>query len=74
MDITLYVLQVIVGYMLMLSVMTYNVYVSLAIFLGVFLGYALFGQLLAAKRLKTTELAMMCSKCLLVEREGNLLL
>lgn len=68
-EISLYVVQVVLGYLLMLTVMTYNVYVSLSILLGVAVGYTFFGQMLIEKRLKNTHLTMPCQHC--VHGEGK---
>lgn len=68
-EISLYVVQVVLGYLLMLTVMTYNVYVSLSILLGVAVGYTFFGQMLIEKRLKNTHLTMPCQHC--VQGEGK---
>lgn len=53
----------------MLTVMSYNVYVSLSILLGVAVGYTFFGQMLIEKRLKNTHLTMPCQHC--VQSEGK---
>uniref|UniRef100_A0A1B6L8B2 Copper transport protein n=1 Tax=Graphocephala atropunctata TaxID=36148 RepID=A0A1B6L8B2_9HEMI len=71
MEVSLYVIQVILGYLLMLSVMTYNGYVSLAILLGFAVGYALFGQLLIEGRLKSIQFKIPCQQCLQGERKAS---
>lgn len=69
-EVSLYLVQVVLGYLLMLTVMTYNVYVSISILLGVALGYIFFGHKMIEKRLKNIQRnTMPCQHC--VQSEGE---
>uniref|UniRef100_A0A1B6F343 Copper transport protein n=1 Tax=Cuerna arida TaxID=1464854 RepID=A0A1B6F343_9HEMI len=70
-EVSLYMIQVILGYLLMLSVMTYNGYVSMAILFGFAVGYALFGQTLIERRLQSIQFKIPCNHCLGSERKAS---
>jgi len=71
-EVSIYVIQVVLGYLLMLSVMTYNGYVSMAILFGFAAGYAIFGQVLVERRIRNTQLSLPCQHCLQSEGKGSL--
>lgn len=54
-DLCLWLSQQCIGYVLMLSVMIYNVYLVIAIVLGYALGYFLFGQTAVKIKLKNCQ-------------------
>lgn len=62
-EVGMYAGQVLLGYILMLLVMTYNTYVLIAVVCGAGVGYALFGAQIARSRIKMTQLKIPCQQC-----------
>ncbi|XP_039288076.1 high affinity copper uptake protein 1 [Nilaparvata lugens] len=62
-EVGMYAGQVLLGYILMLLVMTYNVYVMIAVIGGAGIGYAMFGAQVARNRIKMTQLKIPCQQC-----------
>ncbi|XP_075226391.1 protein SLC31A2-like isoform X2 [Lycorma delicatula] len=63
-EVASYVGQVFLGYILMLAVMTFNGFLSIALILGAGLGYYLFGLQCAQARMSVAKLKVPCQHCL----------
>ncbi|XP_050422894.1 probable low affinity copper uptake protein 2 [Adelges cooleyi] len=70
-----YSLQMLIGYVLMCAVMTYNAFVFIAVVGGYGVGYWLFGltmmQLTAKNLLKSNNVPIKCRKCTTVNNNKN---
>jgi hypothetical protein len=66
-ELSLYVFEVLLGYIVMLLVMTYNGYLFIAVLIGSGLSYFIFGPSMMRIRLKTSKLKIPCDKCPKVE-------
>lgn len=63
-ELGLYVVQIMLGYLLMLAVMTYNGFITIAIALGATIGYYFFGHILMARQMKSARLTAPCHMCI----------
>lgn len=63
-EVLIYAVEVTFGYIIMLLVMTYNVYLILSILLATAVCYALFGHRLLEVKMKTSKLKIPCEHCI----------
>lgn len=63
-ELGLYVVQIMLGYLVMLAVMSYNGFITIAIVLGATLGYCLSGHILMERQIKSTRLTAPCQMCI----------
>lgn len=63
-ELGLYVIQIMLGYLLMLAVMSFNGFITIAIILGATLGYCLSGHLLVERQIRSTRLTAPCQMCI----------
>lgn len=63
-ELGLYVVQIMLGYLLMLAVMSYNGFITIAVILGATLGYCLSGHILMERQIKSTRLTAPCQMCI----------
>lgn len=63
-ELGLYMVQIISGYIIMLVVMSYNAYIALSVLIGASIGYAVFGAILMTHRIQNATLVAPCQQCI----------
>ncbi|XP_073981897.1 high affinity copper uptake protein 1-like isoform X2 [Rhodnius prolixus] len=67
-----YIIELILGYVIMLIVMTYNGYLMLSVLLGSGIGYFLGGQTLMKLQIKRSRLNLPCQQCSTLPKNSSL--
>lgn len=70
-EVLIYTVELAIGYIVMLLVMTYNVYLIIAVLLATGVCYAIFGQRLLEIKMKTSKLKIPCEHCIKTQKEST---